>query len=188
MKPRLFLIVFIFVIIIFQVANSYGIPLYGDPPEDERPLLQILKWASETELKVDENITVHVNITNWSLKTAFNLTIIEPRFSEWTVNNIQTYEKYIYVVVEPNASIYYEYTFQIKNEGDYVIHPTTIDYFDENNYPYFATTYHIELSTYQEEPLVDISDLWENILQISAVIVLIPIVILIVNRVIWRRN
>ena len=76
------------------------------------PVLSIVKHVSKTIVAVGENITVTVEIINTSNKTAYNVTLIEPRYPKWAFK----------VYGEPNASwrvlgsgqrVYNIYTLQI---------------------------------------------------------------------------
>ena len=94
---RKILLVLLVTILLISFSRVQATPLYGDPPEEDVPLLQVLKWTSNTEVLLGTEIEVFVNITNHSSEWAYNLTIIEPVFSEWFSNNQKLYEEYKWV-------------------------------------------------------------------------------------------
>jgi hypothetical protein len=72
--------------------------------------------------------------------------------------------------------------------GSFSIEPTIIDYFDENNTAYEATTNKIEINAYIDELPLDESALWDNVFRYSLIISLIPVAVLLVNRLLWRKE
>ncbi|MHA2251504.1 MAG: hypothetical protein ACXAD7_14165, partial [Candidatus Kariarchaeaceae archaeon] len=93
-----------------------------------------------------------------------------------------------WVEVYPDASISYEYTIRMVSAGSFSIEPTIIDYFDENNTAYEATTNKIEINAYIDELPLDESALWDNVFRYSLIISLIPVAVLLVNRLLWRKE
>lgn len=191
MKLRYLLFILILGSIYLPMTTSAG-PIYEDPPTEEQPLLQIQKWASDTEFLLGKSVTVYVNISNWSSKTAYNLTITEPFFNPWAIEEKNGYENgyepYIYVAVDPGASIYYEYTIILLEEGKYTIGATEIEYYNEESFLFRARTYKIELDIYVIIPPPDLSELWNTLRNISLAIIAFPIVIFIINWLIWRKK
>jgi hypothetical protein len=187
MRLKLFILVLLTGMTLFPHLAS-GVPIYGDPPVGDTPLLQIEKWASDTDFRLGTSTTVRVNITNWSTQSAYNLTISEPRFSEWSAKEISGYEEYEYDIVDQDGSIYYEYEIVIQNDGFYTIHPTVITYFDADGFDYIAKSYHIDLNVFSVDPPLDDSEVWGRVLNISLLIIMVPIIALTVNRYVWRKT
>lgn len=169
-----------------MVTISPSSAVYGDPPEE--PVLQIFKFVDKNEVELGKNITVHVNITNWSEYSLYNLTIDEPLFSDWTYTDFQGFDDYVWVEVKSGGSISYSYTMKIISEGNYTIRPTTIEYVDSNGTEYNSRSGSLPVNVFIGDPIVDNSELWQNILTWSLLILILPIVLLVVNRVLFRKN
>lgn len=140
------------IMLISTISSAQSATVYGDPPEDNRPTLQIQKWISNDALLIGESVTVNVNISNWSEGFAYNLSITEPAFSSLTVKRIQGYDRYIYDGFGPGASVSYNYTILPENEGNYTIEPTEIVFYDENSTRHFGRSAHIPFFVYEVLP------------------------------------
>ncbi len=159
---------------------------YGDPPIEGKAVLQTLKWVDKTIIKLGDNLTVHVNITNWSTEHSYNLSISEPLFNNWSLSYFKDYDHYQWIEIKAGASLYYEYTVKLISEGNYTINPTVVTYFDENNTQYIAKSGIIPIYVYQVPPKEDNSTIWKNILWYSLAIIALPVIILIIKKIIWK--
>ena len=187
MKLRLIIPPFLFILFLLLPFSSSATPAYGDPPEEQQSIVQVLKWASETQIVIGENITVFVNITNWSDEIAYNLEITEPFFNDWAFTLLNGFEAFDWVELGSGGSVYYEYTIEMKSHGNYTIEPTTIEYTNVNSTEFFATSAFIPLTVLEVEPQVEFNVLWLNVLWASLAFVMVPVVILITNQLLWRK-
>ena len=163
-------------------------PIYGELPNEKKPSLQIRKWISKNDLKLGENLTVTVNITNWSLQWAFNLSITEPTFSEFAAELITDFDRYEYTAIGPEGSIYYEYSIKPQTIGNYSVEPTRIEFFDENSTLFRAVSAFIPFFVFVEAPPIDLSEVWQNLFWMSFVLFAIPIIVYFINKYIWRKK
>ncbi len=172
---------FLFIAIVsLIIVNSTGAAIggiYGEPPQDGAAVLQVLKWASDDEITLGAEITVFVNITNWSDYDAFNLTIDEPIFSNWSITEFVGYDEYVFTKIAAGSSIYYQYTMKLINDGNYTIEPTVVNYVDINSTQFMAKSSYIPLLIITEEAKKELSDYWNDIFLMAAIFVLIPIAI-----------
>lgn len=144
--------------------NNFGLiePLQDDnetiiPP---RPILAIEKSVNATLIEPGQWIHVEVNITNIGNGTAYNLTIIDPAFSNISFIGYN-YTEQRFVQVDANASIYYHYYFQGIEQGNYTLEATEITYFDINGTEYksYSDRFNILVLKQEEIPVLE-SDLW----------------------------
>jgi hypothetical protein len=176
------------IMVISSVQDSQAKILYGDRPDEGFPLLQIVKSASSTETHLGNNITVNVNITNWSYEPAFNLTITEPLFSDWAYSSFQGWDEYAYIRVDSNASISYNYTVQIKAEGKYTIGPTEISYLSVNSTEYNSRSQSIPITIFVDSPPISLDEIWRNIFFMSLVLIAVPVGLYSINKYVWRKD
>lgn len=150
---------------------------YGDPLEVGSPVLQVLKWTSDDQVQLGDEITVFVNITNWSDQIAYNLTIKEPLFANWSRTDFKGYEDYVFTKIASGASVTYQYTMTLLNEGNYIIEPTEITYYNENSTVFHARSSFSSLLIYIEEPIESFDAYWKNILLMTVLFILLPIIV-----------
>lgn len=180
---RGFFLVILFGLILVNSANAISLDqVYGTGPEDGTPILSVLKWSSADEMELGLNITIYVNITNWSDEPAYNLTIDEPKISDWAVANFTDYDAYVFTRVDSGASIYYQYTMTMVNEGNYIVEPTLIKYEDANGSRYSAFSTFLPVNVFIIPPELELGELWQNIFWLSALFVAIPTSVLLYYR------
>lgn len=185
-KGSLFLFIFLIFLIGTSVQSS-GV-IYGPPPSEDRPVLQVRKTLSDDQVYLGNNVTVYLNITNWSTKTAFNLSITEPIFNNWSITDFIGYDNYIWTEIQPLGSISYQYQMTLLAEGNYTIKGTVIDYVDENGTSYVARSADIDLFVFTEEPLPDFTERWNTILLMSTLIIAVPVMLLLLNNWLFKRR
>jgi uncharacterized membrane protein SpoIIM required for sporulation len=139
----------------------------------DRPILDLAKDVNNTEINpdIEEWIFVNITIKNIGNQTAYNLTTVDPSFSDWAISSLNlTTQKY--VIVEPNATIYYYYYFKPLSEGNFTLEPTTIEYYgiDETKYNAQSQRF-IILSVKPQNIVVLDKEIWLNILYYSLAIV-----------------
>jgi uncharacterized repeat protein (TIGR01451 family) len=171
-----------------SVQNSQAKTIYGDQTDEVFPLLQIIKTSSTEEIRLGNNITINVNVTNWSNEPAFNLSITEPLFSEWAYSYFAGFDEYDYIFVDAQASFSYQYNMTLIAEGKYTIEPTEITYSDVNGTEYNSRSQVIPISIFVENPPISLDDKWQNILWMALIITFIPIGLFIVNNRLWRKD
>ena len=160
--------------------------VYGPPPSEDKPVLQVLKWVDDRSVHLGENITIHVNITNWSSVSAYNLSITEPIFNNWSRTDFLGYDNYVWVEIKSGGSISYDYSMTMNVEGNYSLKATIINYVDENTTSYLAQSSDIPINIYVTEILYDFSPIWQNIFWMASIIILVPIILLAINKFLWK--
>ncbi len=147
----------------------------------DRPFLEIKKDFNLTLLvpniekktfQVEPGQTINVNITikNIGQRTAYNLTVVDPSFADWAISslNINTQK---YVIVQPNATVFYYYYFVPILEGNYTLESTEIDYFHLNGSEYRSFSQRFNIFSIIEEVEQTIQgELWSKILVYCIVI------------------
>ncbi len=138
-----------------------------------RPILDISKDVNDTEINPDASEWIFVNITikNIGNLTAYNLTTVDPSFSDWAISSLNLTTQN-YVIVEPNATIYYNYYFKPLDEGSFTLEPTTIVYYNitEEEFQGQSQRFTIVAITPLNIVVLD-KTLWLNILYYSLAIV-----------------
>jgi len=181
------ILLFIMILLINSAISSSAV-IYGDPPSEDRPVIQVKKKLSAVQVHLGDNVTVYLNITNWSTKTAFNLSITEPIFNNWSITEFLGYDVYLWAEIQPMGSISYQYSMTPIAEGNYTVKGTEINYVDENGTSYLARSADNDLYVFTQEPILDFSERWNTILLMSTLIVTVPIVLLMLNRWVFRRR
>ena len=180
---RGFFLVILFSLILVNSTNAIGLDqIYGEAPDDGVPILSVLKWSSAEEVELGQNITIYVNITNWSDQSAYNLTIDEPKISDWAKANFTDYDDYVFTRVDSGASIFYQYTMTMRNEGNYTVEPTLIRYLDFNGTQYSAFSTFIPINVFIIPPALELGELWQNIFWLSTLFMGLPISVLLYNK------
>lgn len=157
----------------------------GDPPETIIPTLSIQKWVSNTDVLVNEKITVYVNITNYGRAYAFNLSIDEPIFSDWVISDLIGWDEYEWLQVGQGGSIFYQYTTTITLEGEFLIQETVIEYEDINGSRYKARSTSIALTVSEVERVAEratLDEKWVVIFQLTTGLIFIPLVVILSKR------
>ncbi len=173
---------FVFFLLI-QVHSVSSIPIYNHTPIPNTPALQIQKYANVTGfILVNSAIRVSVNITNFGLQKAFNLSITEPAFSTWTAQNVIGFTSPKLLEFDSNSSYVYSYDLIFKKSGNFTLEPTTISYQDANGNKYSAKSDPVYLEVRLGQPPSTLQVQWQNIFLMSSLILLIPIIILIVKK------
>lgn len=178
----------ILIIISFSIHDSQAKKIYGEQGEHEFPFLEVIKWPSETETHLGNSITITVNITNWSDYGAYNLTITEPLFSDWAFSTFNGWDEYIWVLVDAGASISYSYNMTVKNEGQYTIDATQIEYLDENSTSFIARSQSIPITIFVTDPPISQDEIWRNIFLMTLVIIAIPIIVFGIDKYVWSQD
>ena len=187
-NTKLIGLVFIAVLLVMTNHTEANVA-YGNDPVVNKPLLQVLKQASEYDVKLGSNVTVYLNITNWSAtKAAYNLTIQEPLLSDWILSNFTGWEPYTWLEVGPGGSVSYSYSLIPKKAGTYEIGATQITYFDENNTKYDAMTQAMTINVYEVAPPISHDKVWRNIGYMSLAILIVPILAYVLNQIVWRKE
>ncbi len=181
------LILFIFLFLLINSAISSSAVIYGPPPSEDRPVLQVKKTMSDDQVHLGNNVTVYLNITNWSTKIAFNLSITEPIFNNWSITEFLGYDNYVWTEIQPMASISYQYSMTLLAEGNYTVKGTEINYVDENGTSYVARSADKDLYVFIIAPLPDYSERWGTVLMMSTLIIAVPVVLLLTNRWLFKR-
>lgn len=183
---------------IIEASNITDIPLILIPDKEDifqnenikhslndtipdRPLLDVRKTLNLTlivpnidkktyRVEPGQTINVNVSIKNIGQRTAFNLTIVDPSFEDWAISslNITTQR---YVIVQPNATVFYYYYFIPVLEGNYTLESTEINYFHLNGTEYRAFSQRFNIySIIEEIEQVIEGELWSKILIYCVVI------------------
>ncbi|MCY3411904.1 MAG: hypothetical protein INQ03_09770 [Candidatus Heimdallarchaeota archaeon] len=173
-RGLLFITIFLLILVNSMSVQAVTETSYGNPPRAGEPILSVMKWVSADEVVLGESITVYVNITNWSEESAYNMSITEPIFSDWASSDFIGYDDYVYTRIDSNASVSYQYTLTLKNEGNYIIEPTEIEYVDRNGTVFHARSSFQSVDVYIEEPLPELDEYWTAIFWWSIGIVLVP--------------
>lgn len=148
----------------------------------DRPFLEIKKDLNLTllvpniekktfQVEPGQAINVNISIRNIGQKTAYNLTIVDPSFADWAISSLNiTTQKY--VIVQPNATVFYYYYFVPILEGNYTLESTEVNYFHLNGTEYrsFSQRFNI-LSILEEVEKTIEGELWVKILIYCLVIV-----------------
>ena len=137
-----------------------------------RPILDISKDVNDTEINPEANEWIFVNITikNIGNLTAYNLTTTDPSFSEWAVSSMNLTTQN-YVIVEPNATIYYNYYFKPVDEGNFTLEPTTIVYYNITEEEFHAQSQRFYIYSIKPVNIVVLDkEVWLNILYYSLAI------------------
>ena len=173
-----------------MIPTAHADVIYGERSEDiDYPVIQVVKWASGTDVELGEEISIFVNITNWSdQEDAFNLTVTEPLFSDWAYTSFVNWENYTYIQVDALASFTYNYSMIIKSEGKYTIDATEVSFFDENSTEYSSRSQNIPISVDLDEPPLSQDELWDNVLLMSIIILAVPVALFFVNNIVWRKD
>ncbi|MHA2099354.1 MAG: hypothetical protein ACW99A_11810 [Candidatus Kariarchaeaceae archaeon] len=180
---------FLIIIMIFtSVQDSQAKTIYGEQTDEVFPLLQIIKTRSTDETRLGNNITVNVNITNWSNEPAFNLSITEPLFSDWAYSYFAGFDEYTYLQVDAQASFSYGYNMTLKAEGKYTIEATEIEYVDVNGTMYHSRSQVIPITIFVINPPISLSQKWRNILYMSVIIIAVPLILYFINSKLWRQD
>ncbi len=138
----------------------------------QRPILDIAKTVNTTEVNLDNNVWIRVNVTirNIGNATAYNLTSVDPEFNEWAVSSLNVTQQR-WVIIEVNASAYYYYYFRPILEGNFTLEPTDIVYVDINGTEYHAQSQRFTILSFRPENIAVIdAELWLNILYYSLII------------------
>ena len=187
-NTKLIGLVFIAVLLVMTNHTEANVA-YGNDPAVDKPVLQALKQASDYNVQLGSNVTVSLNITNWSsTQAAYNLTIQEPLLSDWALTSFKGWQSYTWLEIGPGGSVSYSYTFQTKEVGTYEIGATQITYLDENGTQYNSLTQAMTITIFKEAPPISHSKAWRNIAYMSLVIMLIPILVYVLNQIIWRKE
>jgi hypothetical protein len=141
----------------------------------DRPFLEVRKDLNLTllvpniekktyQVEPGQKIRVNVTIKNNGQRTAFNLTIVDPSFSDWAISSMNmTTQKY--VIVQPNATVFYYYYFLPILEGNYTLESTVVNYFHLNGTEYRAFSQRFNIYSFIEEVEEAIEgELWSRIL------------------------
>jgi hypothetical protein len=137
-----------------------------------RPILDLSKDVNDTEINPDANEWIFVNITikNIGNLTAYNLTTVDPSFSDWAISSLNLTTQN-YVIVEPNATIYYNYYFKPLKEGNFTLEPTTIVYYNVTEEEFHAQSQRFVIISIKPQNIVVLDkEVWLNILYYSLAI------------------
>jgi hypothetical protein len=186
---KIFPVILSLIIVTTVISTSGQQPVYSEPVEESPfPALQIKKWIStETRIQPFTNVTVYVNITNFGNHNAYNLTIDEPTFEDWTVLKLVNYEEANWVQVDAEATLSYSYTFQFSREGNFVIENTKITYYDENSTQYESRSGDIFMEVFIIPPPPSLREQWQQLLLICSIIVALPIVLALIRKYVFNR-
>ncbi len=158
-------------------------PIYSPIETPDHPALQIMKWVDkESPIQTGENVTVYVNITNFGKSPAYNITINEPFFSDFSVDLVTGFEPAKWVVIGTNASISYSYSFTFEKPGNYLIEATTAFYTDSDQNSYKARSGIIDLEVIKGAPPISLEDEWRQIFLMLGSILALPIVWLLLKK------
>jgi len=147
------------------------------------PSLKIEKWINASErIEPDQVVTVHVNITNVGLKTAYNLSVSEPSFENFSVLNVNGYDGRNWVEMAPNATYSYDFSMKFVKEGIYTIERTTITYQDAADMSYTAYSGFFKLDVTKVEVPVSTLDQWKSMAVWLLLILVIPGVLYLINK------
>ena len=78
----------------------------------DAPALQVKKVVNVVDrIEPGYEVNITVNITNFGSFPAYNLTIEEPSFQNFTVKNLVGFDEHKWIRVDPNATFSYGYSF-----------------------------------------------------------------------------
>ena len=189
MKLKLYSVILVLSFLPLLVTVSSA-PVYDD--NDEFNLgtsLKIKKWIEgEQIVSIGETITVHVNVTNVGKLTAHNLTVIEPLFSNYTVDTLNSYTPHNWVTVFSKGTFSYSYSFSFRKLGVYYIESTRITSRDSNQVSYEAFSNHIQIDVVENPSIRFTAFEWLYISLLCIGIVSLPIFVFIINSLVFRRK
>ena len=157
-----------------KTNKTYNLPKLS-PINDsflQRPIIDVEKTVNTTEVNLDDNVWIRVNvtITNIGNATAYNLTTVDPEFNEWAVSSLNVTQQR-WVIIEVNASAYYYYYFKPILEGNFTLEPTDIVFVDINGTEYHAQSQRFNILSFRPENIAVIdAELWLNILYYRLII------------------
>jgi len=167
-----------------EIKDSFQNDLVRNSLNDtipDRPLLEIKKTLNLTLIVPNINqktfqveprqiINVNVSIKNIGQRTAFNLTIFDPSFADWAISSLEK-DRQNYVIVQPNATVFYRYYFAPIHEGNYTLESTEVVYYHLNGTRYRSFSQRFNIYSILEEIEQTIEgELWSKILIYCAVI------------------
>ncbi len=130
-----------------------------------RPLLSIEKSINNTEVQPEKEwIRINITIKNIGNRTAYNLTVTDPIFSNWAVSSLNITEQ-DYVQVDINATVFYFYYFKTIIEGNFTLEATEITYYNFTGVEYHAKSQRFNIISIEIINLPVIrAELWVKIL------------------------
>ena len=144
------------------------------------PALHVWKYFNNTEdnpIKPNEVLHVQVNITNFGNSSAYNLTVVESAYGEYSGKELSEPRLYNWTRLDRNSSVLFDYYLTFPYDGLFRIGKTEITYYDENNTQYKVKTRYFMIEVKSEKILPDLSDLWLNVLWLNIAVIVIPVLI-----------
>jgi len=77
------------------------------------PLVFVAKKPSKTKVRLYEWITITITLTNLGNGTAYNLTVIDEDYPEWTIETRNHSTRYLVPLLQPNVTIQIRYWVRI---------------------------------------------------------------------------
>lgn len=178
--------IFLLAVLMLQPVTE-AVPIRADLPGDiPAPSLQIMKWVSTyDQIEPGQDFSVYVNITNFGKYAAYNLTIDEPSFANFTIDTIKNYEEHKWITIYPNATFSYLYTFKFEREGDFTIGATSVDYTDINGSAYSAISQPITITVSVTPPPITKTVQWRILGIWMGAIIALPLITFLLKKYLW---
>ncbi|MFW9852209.1 MAG: hypothetical protein ACFFDS_04670 [Candidatus Thorarchaeota archaeon] len=152
-----------------QVKNSLNDTIPDRPFLEVKKNLNLTLLVPNIEKKTyrvepGQIINVNISIKNIGQKTAYNLTIFDPSFADWAISSLNMNTQR-YVIVQPNATVFYYYYFVPILEGNFTLESTEVNYFHLNGTEYrsFSQRFNIYSIVEEIEEVIQ-GELWSKIL------------------------
>ncbi len=100
--------------------------------KDEIPELSVVKYTDKNETEVGGSFTITIRILNYSNKTAFNVTVIEPTFPSWAFD-VSGANNFRYDRIEPGMEQIITYVMVSKTVGNFTLESTTVTFYDSRD-------------------------------------------------------
>ncbi len=167
-----------------STVHTNALPVYSEKEGPPYPSLQIIKWIDVTEdhVKVGQTINVYVNITNFGGSAAFNVTIVEPIFQNFSISNLEGYNPKNWVRMDPGASVFYSFQFAFEKAGNYTIEPTTAQYTDAELNDYSSKSGFFDLKVLKGNPPISKKDEWKFAFSLMGGFIALPVIWLIAKK------
>ncbi len=131
-----------------MIASTLDVRFEPEQAENQTsyaaPALRLIKEIEKDRISPGENITIILEITNNGNSTAYNVSIEEPEYPEWSIVKAR-YATLKFAEIRVNATTRLNYTLQVLKEGEYTIESTIATFEDENGTSYTSYSNTVKL-------------------------------------------